>query len=190
MRSVYRLSADERTAGKMLQLQALPRRRRSGRRVALLAGTLVGGMMLAGEVTAQQASGDYATDLGVVYAGYQRIIALKEACDEAVPDTRAANGRAFASWQRRHHDLLSELKRRVTAMIRRASRDEQEYSRNLGKYEGAILLSREEQKISFLSAGADALRAQCQRAPELLKGPEGDLAVVFARELETIRKRK
>ena len=146
--------------------------------------------MLAGEIYAQQASGDYATDLGVVYAGYQRIIALKEACDEAVPETRAANQRAFAAWQSRHQDLLSELKRRVTAMIRRISGDDQEYSRNLGKYEGAILLSREEQKISFLSAGADTLRAQCKRAPELMKGPEGDLAAVFAGELETIRKRK
>ncbi|HXV11773.1 MAG TPA: hypothetical protein VD839_13315 [Burkholderiales bacterium] len=155
-----------------------------------IAGALVGGMLVTAQVVAQQASGDYATDLGVVYAGYQRIIALKEACDEAVPETRPANDRAFAAWQKRHAELLAELKRRVTAMIRRASRDEQEYTRNLGKYEGAILFSREEQKISFLTAGSDALRAQCQRAPELLKGPEGDLAVVFASELETIRKRK
>jgi hypothetical protein len=174
----------------MPQRQALPRLRGPLPGIAVLAGTLVAGMVLAAHVAAQQAPGDYATDLGVVYAGYQRIIALKEACDEAVPETRATNERAFAAWQRRHQELLAELKRRVTAMIRRASRDEQEFSRNLGKYEGAILLSREEQKVSFLTAGADTLRAQCKRAPELLKGPEGDLAVVFASELETIRKRK
>ena len=170
MRPVYRLWADERNA--------------------LLAGALIGGMVFATPVAAQHASGDYATDLGVVYAGYQRIIALKEACEEAVPGTRAANERAFAAWEKRHQALLAELKRRVTAMIRSVSGDEQEYSRNLGKYEGAILLSREEQKISFLAAGSDTLRAQCERAPELLKGPEGDLAAVFAGELETIRKRK
>ncbi len=172
----------------MLHPHVLPRR--AALEIAGFTAALVGGMMLAAQVAAQQASGDYATDLGVVYAGYQRIIALKEACDEAVPDTRAANERAFAAWQRRHQELLAELKRRVTAMIRRASRDEREYSRNLGKYEGAILLSREEQKVSFFTAGSDTLRAQCQRAPELLKGPEGDLAAVFAGELETIRKRK
>lgn len=174
----------------MPQLQAPLRRRYLASGIAFLAGGIVGGMMFAGQVAAQQASGDYATDLGVVYAGYQRILALKEACDEAVPETRAANERAFAAWQKRHQELLAELKRRVTAMIRRASRDEQQFSRNLGKYEGAILLSREEQKVSFLTAGSKMLRAQCQRAPELLNGPEGDLAVVFSGELETIRKRK
>ena len=148
------------------------------------------GVMVAAGGAAQQASGDYATDLGVVYAGYQRIIALKEACDEAVPETRAANERAFSEWQARHAKLLAELKRRVTAMIRRASTDERDYARNLGKYEGAILLSREEQKMTFLDAGADALKAQCRRAPELLRSQEGDLAAVFSSELETIRRRK
>ena len=156
----------------------------------VLVGVVIAGTLIATTVVAQQASGDYATDLGVVYAGYQRIIALKEACEEAVPDTRTANEKAFAAWQKRHEALLDDLKRRVTAMIRRASRNEQEFSRNLGKYEGAILLSREEQKISFLTAGSDTLRAQCRRAPELLQGPEGDLAVVLAGELETIRKHK
>lgn len=174
----------------MQRLCAPPRWRHPVPVRVAIAGTLVGGMLIAATVVAQQASGDYATDLGVVYAGYQRIIALKEACEEAVPETRATNEKAFAAWQKRHEALLDDLKRRVTAMIRRASRDEQEFSRNLGKYEGAILLSREEQKISFLTAGSDTLRAQCRRAPELLKGPEGDLAVVFASELETIRKRK
>jgi hypothetical protein len=174
----------------MQRQYAPPSRCRTVAVVAGIAGALIGGMLVPAQAVAQQASGDYATDLGVVYAGYQRIIALKEACDEAVPDTRPANERAFAAWQKRHAELLAELKRRVTAMIRRASSDEQEYSRKLGKYEGAILFSREEQKISFLTAGSDVLRAQCQRAPELLKGPEGDLAVVFASELETIRKRK
>jgi len=147
-------------------------------------------MVVAAGGVAQQTSGDYATDLGVVYAGYQRIIALKEACDEAVPETRATNERAFSEWQAQHAKLLAELKRRVTAMIRRASSDERDYARNLGKYEGAILSNREEQKMSFLDTGADALKAQCRRAPELLRGREGDLAAVFSSELEAIRGRK
>jgi len=60
----------------------------------------------------------------------------------------------------------------------------------LGKYEGAILLSREEQKRAFLSADFEVLRTQCRGLSELLRGPEGDLGVAFASEQETIRKQK
>lgn len=169
-------------------MPACRRRRKLG--IAFFAAVLALDIVTAGRVAAQQASGDYATDLGVVYAGYQRIIALKEACDEAYPGTRGANARAFSEWQARHAKLLGELKQRVTTMIRRASNGEQDFARNLGKYEGAILLSREEQKFAFLTEGAETLKARCRQAPELLTGPEGDLTLVFARELETIRKRK
>ncbi len=139
---------------------------------------------------AQQAPGDYATELGYVYAGYQEIVALKEACDEAVPRTRAANNRAFSEWQTRHKDLLAELKRRVTAMIRSASNDPREHARNLGKYEGAILTRREQYKMSFLALGPEKLGVQCERLSELLGSPAADLNAVFASELETIRKHK
>lgn len=93
-------------------------------------------------------------------------------------------------WQTQHRELLAELKRRVTAMIRRASSDQKDYARSLGKYEGAILLNREEQKMAFLPAGHEALQRQCRGIHQLLKGPEGDLSAVFADELETIRKYK
>jgi hypothetical protein len=176
----------------MPQLQAPPRLRRRFRmlRIACLTVSFAAAMTITARGGAQQASGDYATDLGYVYAGYQEIVALKEACDEAVPGTRAASGRAFSEWQARHKELLAELKRRVTSMVRLASSDEREYARNLGKYEGAILLSREEHKMSFLALGTDKLRAQCERIPELLKGPQADLNVIFAGELKTIRKHK
>jgi len=185
MPAVYRLCGDDKN-GRKTQLDALVRRPR-----ALLEITLVVvGVGMVAQVAAQQPAGDYATDLGVVYAGYQRILALKEACDEAAPETRAANARAFSEWESRHAGLLSELKKRVSEMIRRASSDERDYARKLGKYEGAILLSREEQKIIFLTKGADTLKTRCRQAPQLLKGPDGDLTIVFSNELKTLRNRK
>lgn len=137
-----------------------------------------------------QASGNYATDLAAVYGGYQRMLAMKEACDAAVPASQAASEKAFASWQARHRALIQDLQRRVTAMIRLASQDEKEYARNLGKYEGAILQERQEYKEILLGLGSDELREQCQRMPAMLKGPGADLAKVYAAELESIRKRK
>ena len=186
MPAVYRLCGEVRNARKMGRVNGPARQHRACEGVALI----VVAMATSAQLAAQQPTGDYATDLGVVYSGYQRILALREACDEAVPESRASNARAFSEWESRYAPLLAELKKHVTAMVRRASKDERDYARNLGKYEGAILLSREEQKIGFLTEGAKSLKTRCREAPALLKGPDGDLEIVFSKELISIRKRK
>jgi len=143
-----------------------------------------------GAAAASEATGDYATDLGRIYGGYQRMLAMKEACDTAVPSARDANEKAFTAWRGRHRALIQDLQRRVTALIRLASKDQQEYTRNLGKYEGEILQERQDYKELLLALGPKELREQCERLPEMLKGPGADLGKVYAAELETIRKRK
>jgi hypothetical protein len=140
--------------------------------------------------TAADGPDSYAADLGRVYGGYQRMLAMKEACDTAVPATRAANDKAFAAWQAQHRTLVQDLQRRVSAMILAASTDKDDYVRNIGKYEGAILLERKEYRDTLLGLGQDELREQCRRMPEALTGPGADLAQVYSAELATIRKRK
>jgi len=139
---------------------------------------------------AAQPADSYAADLGRVYGGYQRMLAMKEACDTAVPVARAANDKAFAAWQAQHRPLIQDLQRRVQAMILAASTDKDDYVRNIGKYEGAILLERKEYRDTLLGLGAEELRDQCQRMPDTLKGANADLAQVYAAELAIIRKRK
>jgi AcrR family transcriptional regulator len=140
--------------------------------------------------SAAEPADDYAADLSRVYWGYYQVLAQKEACDASVPATRAANDKALAAWQAQHRPLVQELQRRVTAMIRAASRDEKDYARNLGKYEGAILQERREYRDSLLKLGADELSSQCQGMAEVLKGPDADLGRIYATELEAIRQRK
>jgi hypothetical protein len=140
--------------------------------------------------TAAEPADDYAADLSRVYWGYYQVLEQKEACDAKVPAARAANDKALAAWQAQHRPLVQELQRRVTAMIRAASRDEKDYSRNLGKYEGAILHERREYRDSLLKLNAEELRSQCQGMAEVLKGPDADLGRIYATELEAIRKRK
>lgn len=135
-------------------------------------------------------SSEYSSDLSRVYWGYHQVLVQKEVCDASVPATRAANGKPFAEWQAQHRALAEDLRRRVTAMIRLASTDEKDYSRNLGKYEGAMLQERQDYREYLLKLGTDELRGQCQRMASVLKGPEADLARVYAAELEAIRKRK
>ena len=145
---------------------------------------------LAATAASAQPPDSYAADLGRVYGGYQRMLAMKEACDTALPAARAANDKAFAMWQAQHQLLIQDLQRRVTAMILAASTDKDDYVRNIGQYEGEILLGRKEYRDTLLGLGTEELRDQCQRMPETLKGPGADLAQVYAAELATIRKRK
>jgi hypothetical protein len=147
-------------------------------------------VLACGGAAAAEPTGDYATDLATVYGGYQRMLAMKDACDTSLPPTRPANDKAYSAWYKQHRALILDLQRRVTAMIRRASTDEKDYTRNVGKYEGEMLQLRQEYKESLLALGAEELRAQCQRMPEMLKGPGADLGKVYAGELETIRNRK
>ena len=139
---------------------------------------------------APQPADSYAVDLGRVYGGYQRMLAMKEACDAAVPATRASNDKAFAAWQAQYRPLIQDLQRRVQVMIVAASTDKDDYVRNIGKYEGAILLQRKEYRDTLLGLGAEELRDQCQRMPDTLKGPDADLAHIYAAELAIIRRRK
>jgi hypothetical protein len=138
---------------------------------------------------AAQSSGNYSEDLARVYAGHQRILALRDACDEVVPGQRDSHQKAYEEWRKRHHAMLQDLDRRLTVMIRQASRDQQEYSRNLGKYEGAILQQREDYKKDLLSNRAE-LGPQCGQLPAYLQSPEADFSRRYAEELQTIGKRK
>jgi hypothetical protein len=135
-------------------------------------------------------AGNYATSLGNVYGGYIRIAALKEACDAAVPASRAAGAKAYAAWEAQHRALLQDLQQRVQAMIRASSRDKDEYVRNIGKYEGEILLQRKEYRDTMLRLGKDDLLEQCERLPEMLKGPGTDLAKIYAADIKVIRAHK
>ena len=147
-------------------------------------------MALAASAASAQAPDSYAADLGRVYGGYQRMLAMKEACDTAVPAARAANDKAFSAWQAQHRSLIQDLQRRVKAMILAASTDKDDYVRNIGQYEGEILLERKDYRDTLLGLGTEELRDQCQRMPDTLKGSGADLARVYAAELATIRKRK
>ncbi|MBM3357911.1 MAG: hypothetical protein FJY54_09315 [Betaproteobacteria bacterium] len=135
-------------------------------------------------------SGDYATDLGRVYGTYQVILAVKEACEGAHADRAKPNQAAYAEWQKRHQALIEELERHYTALVRGASTDAKDYARNVGKYEGALLASRQENQRQFLAQDPKHVAQECRDFPAYLKSEDADLRKRHAEELKTIRKRK
>jgi hypothetical protein len=145
---------------------------------------------LASDGTGAQQADTYAADLGRVYEATQFIQAAKEGCDVAEPETRAPNEVAYIAWRKRHQSLLDELERRFTAMIRRASTDQQDYTKKVGKYAGEVLEHLEAMKKEFLAQGPQDVARQCRDFPEYLKSKDADLRKRYAVELKVIRKRK
>lgn len=139
---------------------------------------------------AAQASGDYATDLATLYSERHSIVALKDACSRVIPKIRGDTQKAYESWLDRHEDLLEDLEARFAAMIKRASRDEQDYARNYGNYHEAVIRQRDEQKQGFLAQPREELLKQCKELPAYLRSSKSDIPVRYPGEFKTVYKRK
>ena len=130
---------------------------------------------------------DYRASLLEIYGKYQGVLALREACNSAFPQTQAANEKAFAAWQKRHRRLHDELEERVARWVRAYSKDEKDYSRNYGRFQGTVLKQRDESKQSLLMETRGDLEARCKALPEFLQGRESDLEAEFASEWVVLR---
>ena len=151
---------------------------------------LCGVLGLVPPAAAAEGAGDYGASLSQVYSAHQRLLALREACDQALPKQKPVNARAYAAWQARHKALLDELDARLTLMIRGASANEQEYMRNVGKYEGAILGERRDYRDQFAAQPRDEVERLCRDFPKYLASPGADFHKEYAEELHTLRQRK
>lgn len=161
-----------------------------------VAGVLVLSLTLGAvlPVVAAQNPGDpgspYGASLSRVYFAHQRLLAVRDACDQAFPAQSKASEKAYATWQTRHKALLAELDARVTQMIRGASRDEKDYMRNVGKYEGSILEYRTGERDELLAQPRDGMEQGCADFRNYLTGPGSDFQKEYAEELRVLRQRK
>ncbi len=145
---------------------------------------------LATVVPAADNTTSYGEQLVQVYNTYQAIRAHKDACDDALPNTRGVTQKSYAAWRARHAKLIAELDDRLSGMIRGASKDDKEYARNIGKYEGLLLKQRQDTKQALLGQPREELEALCKSLPDLLASRESDLETLYADELKSIRSRR
>jgi hypothetical protein len=129
---------------------------------------------------------EYRTSLLEIYGRYQGVLALREACNTAFPQSRVENDKAFTAWQTRHKKSHEELDQRISIMIRAYSKDDKDYARNFGKYQGAFLKQREEAKQILLENRAE-LEIRCKGLPQFLQSRESDLETEFANEWLVLR---
>jgi hypothetical protein len=136
--------------------------------------------------TAAISTSEYRASLLEIYGRYQGVLALRDACNSAFPQSRTENDKAFTAWQVRHKKSHDELDQRISMMIRAYSKDDKDYARNFGKYQGAFLKQREEAKQVLLENRGD-LEIRCKGLPQFLQGRESDLESEFANEWLVLR---
>lgn len=159
-------------------------------RIHTLAAGILGLALGGGAAVAAESGGEYGVALSRVYFAHQRLLALRDACGQALPAQARAGEKAYAAWHARHKALLNELDTRLTLMIRGASKNEREYMRNIGKYEGSILEYRNEQRDEILAQPREGMEQGCADFRNYLTGSGSDFQKEYAEELRELRKRR
>lgn len=136
-----------------------------------------------------QATGIYASDLGTLYGERYSVQVQKDVCISMQPKTRAEMQKAYDEWLERHEDLIEDLDARFRAMVKQASRDQKEYTRIFGKYQGAVMNQRQEQKDALLALPKDELLRQCKALPGYLRSAKSNIPVKYPDEFRTVYKR-
>lgn len=127
----------------------------------------------------------YSEDLATLFNEHQRVLVLRDACFAAQPAQKADVGGAYEDWLNRHARIVDDLDNRFAAIIKRASKDQAEYSRNYGKYQAEVLQLREENKKALL-ANRERLAQQCAELPGYLRHPKSDIPTLYPAEFKRI----
>jgi len=130
----------------------------------------------------------YASDLAALYDEHQRVLAMREACIAAQPALRTDVEGAYKVWHERHALLIDDLENRFAALIKRASKDQAEFSRNYGKYQSEVLALREENKRALLAGDKEKFSAECGGLPAYLRDARSDIPAIFPAEYRNIRR--
>ena len=128
---------------------------------------------------------NYRADLATLYNEYQRVLTLRDACVAHQPDKRTDFQGAYQDWMNRHVRIVDDLDNRFAAIIKRASKDQAEYSKNYGKYQSEVLQLREESKKAML-ANKDKLTKECNEFPAWLRHPKSDIPALHPAEFKSV----
>jgi hypothetical protein len=132
----------------------------------------------------------YAADLGTLYGEHYSLQVLKDVCIGEQPKSRPVLQKAYDEWRERHEDLIEDLDNRFRAMIKQASTDQKDYSRNFGKYQGAVMRLRQEQKDALLALPKDDLLGQCKELPGYLRSTKSNIPIKYPDEFKTVYGKK
>ncbi len=150
----------------------------------LVFGGIAAVMSAAGAARAAESS-SYASDLATLFNEHERVLVLRDACIAAQPEKKADFSGAYQDWFNRHVRIVDDLDNRFAAIVKRASRDQAEYTKNYAKYQSEILQLRDESKKALL-ANKEKLAPQCADFLGYLRHPKSDIPTLFPAEFKRI----
>ena len=128
----------------------------------------------------------YASDLATLYDEHQRVLAMREACVAAQPALRNEVEGAYKDWEGRHSRLIDDMENRFAALIKRASKDQADFSRNYGKYQSEVLALREDNKRTLVAQDKENFAEQCREFSVYLRHSRSDIPAMFPAEYRNI----
>lgn len=134
-------------------------------------------------IAAEQSS--YNADLATLYNEYQRLLAVRDACITAQPARRSEVASAYQDWLDRHQRIVDDLDNRFAAVVKRASKNQAEFTRNYGKYQAEVYQMREENKKALL-ADREKLAKQCGEFVTYVRHPQSDIPTLFPTQFKNI----
>lgn len=135
------------------------------------------GLLLAGaQVAMAQAPSEYASHLAALYGEHQWVLVVRETCNKTQPKQQVEIDSAFGIWRDRHKPLIEDLENRLAAMVRKASKDEKDYTRNYARSQSEVLKQREEERKQLLARPREDLQRLCTEFPAYLRDARSDIA--------------
>jgi hypothetical protein len=127
----------------------------------------------------------YTADLATLYNEYQRVLSVRDACIVAQPAKRDEVAGAYKDWLNRHVRIVDDLDNRFAAIVKRASKDQADYTKNYGKYQAEVYQMREDNKKALL-ADREKLDKQCGEFVAYVRHPKSDIPALFPAEFKHI----
>ena len=143
------------------------------------------GVAQAAQATQGAEGRSYTADLATMYNEYQRVLAVRDACMVAQPAKRDELAGAYKDWLNRHSRIVDDLDNRFAALVKRASKDQADYSKNYGKYQSEVLQMREDNKKTLL-ANKEKLAQQCGEFAAYVRHPKSDIPALFPAEFKSV----
>ena len=158
-------------------------------KISFLLLAVVCGFISNGAIAAQSAqtteARSYAADLATLYNEYQRVLTLRDVCTTAQPAMRSEYAEAYQDWLNRHVRIVDDLENRFAAIVKRASKDQADYSKNYAKHQSEVLQIREGNKKTLL-VDKPKLIKQCDDYVAFVRHPKSDIPALFPIEFKTI----
>jgi hypothetical protein len=117
----------------------------------------------------------YSSNLAALYSEHQWVLAAREACNQTLPRGQTDIDSAFGAWRDRNKELIDDLETRLAALVKSASKDQRDYSRNYARSQSEVLQQRGEERKRILARPRTELQQLCAELPGYLRDARSDI---------------